>query len=122
MVDDGQCKRLIILQQDSSLTFKHFNSLSNSNATKTQNKYQSNDSAASNFTSCPLHYTSRKQIRTRRKVEDAPCEHSDNGGGERREEEGSLLVCCASKTEAECIGFHGELALMWRYGCFCFNL
>lgn len=83
MEDDGQCKRLIILQPDSSLTFKHFNSLSDSNATKTQNKYECNDSAASNFTSCPLHYISRKQITTRRKVEDAPCEHSDNGGEER---------------------------------------
>lgn len=87
MADDGQCERLIILQPDSSLTFKRFNSLSNSNATKTQNKYQPNDSAASNFTSCPLHYISRKQIRTRRKVEDAPCEHSDNERrGEKRKE------------------------------------
>lgn len=45
MADDGQCERLIILQPDSSLTFKRFNSLSNSNATKTQNKYQPNDTA-----------------------------------------------------------------------------
>ena len=43
---------------------------------------------------------------------------------DRREgqKEGSLSVYCTVKIEAERIGFHGELALMWRYGCFCFNL
>lgn len=88
MADDGQCKRLIILQSDSSLTFKRFNSLSNSNATKTQNKYQSNDTARPAISQVVHCITlAAKQIRTRRKVEDAPCEHSDNERrGEKRKE------------------------------------
>ncbi len=47
---------------------------------------------------------------------DAVCgmawEDSEKREGKDRRKEG----------RAERIGFHGELALMWRYGCFCFNL
>lgn len=66
-----------------------------------------------------LSMTSAAESRRQPGGEDAPPQEETRGEGGRKE---ASEVSAATNTEAECIGFHGELALMWRYGCFCFNL